>query len=176
MMGLVFTSLVDMIETEWSPEFADTLLSDARLPHGGAYTAVGHYPFAEMQTLLGLLCERTGIPATDMLRRFGRCLFDDIHRSHAAVLEGVDSFLDLMEQLDRHIHREVHKLHPSTELPEFTVLERSEDRIRLAYRSPRQLQHLALGLIDGAAALYDLMVDVELTDQADGSTVFDIRI
>ena len=175
MMGLVFTSFVEMIESEWSAEFADRLLADARLPHDGAYTAVGHYPFSELQTLLGLLCERSGIAAPDMLRRFGRYLFDDIHRSHKAVLEGIDSFLDLMEQLDRHIHREVQKLHPATELPQFTVLERGPDHIRLAYRSPRQLQALALGLIDGAAALYGLMVDVEMTDHTDGSTIFNIR-
>lgn len=175
MMGLVFTSLIEMIETEWSAELADSLLADARLPHGGAYTAVGHYPFSELQTLLALLCERTGVAPPDMLRRFGRCLFDDIHRSHAAVMDGVESFLDLMEQLDRHIHREVHKLHPATELPHFTVLERGDGHIRLAYRSPRRLQHLALGLIDGAAALYGLMVDVDMSEQADGSTLFDIR-
>lgn len=49
MLGIVFTSLIDMLEDKVSPEFADEVIVEANLTNDGAYTAVGYYPFEEMQ-------------------------------------------------------------------------------------------------------------------------------
>ena len=45
MLGIVFTSLVDMLEENISPEFADEVLVEANLENDGAFTAVGYYHF-----------------------------------------------------------------------------------------------------------------------------------
>ena len=60
MLGIVFTSLIDMLEEKVSPEFADDVIMEAGLENDGAYTAVGYYPFEQMQRLLGVLVEKTG--------------------------------------------------------------------------------------------------------------------
>ena len=59
MLGIVFTSLIDMLEEKVSPEFADDVIMEAGLENDGAYTAVGYYPFEQMQRLLGVLVEKT---------------------------------------------------------------------------------------------------------------------
>jgi len=45
MLGIVFTSLVEMLEDNISPEFADEVLVEANLENDGAFTAVGYYHF-----------------------------------------------------------------------------------------------------------------------------------
>lgn len=60
MLGIVFTSLIDMLEETVSPEFADDVIVEAELANDGAYTAVGYYPFEEMQRMLGVLVKKTG--------------------------------------------------------------------------------------------------------------------
>ena len=40
MLGIVFTSLIDMLEEKVSPEFADDVIMEAGLENDGAYTAV----------------------------------------------------------------------------------------------------------------------------------------
>ena len=51
MLGIVFTTLVDMLEEKISPEFADEVLVEADLENEGAFTAVGYYPFSEMEKI-----------------------------------------------------------------------------------------------------------------------------
>ena len=43
-----------------SPEFADDVIVEAKLANDGAYTAVGYYPFEEMQRMLNVLINKTG--------------------------------------------------------------------------------------------------------------------
>ena len=75
MLGIVFTSLIDMLEDKVSPEFADEVIVEANLTNDGAYTAVGYYPFEEMQKIVGILVQKTGKSANDLLRDFGYYLF-----------------------------------------------------------------------------------------------------
>ena len=43
MKGVIFTEFLEMVESHFSPEMADRIITAARLPSGGAYTAVGTY-------------------------------------------------------------------------------------------------------------------------------------
>ena len=44
MLGIIFTNLVEMIETTVSYEMADEILQEANLSSDGIFTSVGHYP------------------------------------------------------------------------------------------------------------------------------------
>ena len=52
MLGIVFTSLIEMLEEKVSPEFADEVITEAGLESQGAYTAVGRYPYDELVKIL----------------------------------------------------------------------------------------------------------------------------
>ncbi|MCB4438423.1 heme NO-binding domain-containing protein [Alteromonas sp. McT4-15] len=154
MLGIVFTSLIDMLEEKVSPEFADDVIVEAELENDGAYTAVGYYPFEEMQRLLSVLVEKTGKSANELLYDFGYYLFGKLGAVHGEVLANANGMLDMLEHLDGDIHVQVKKLYPDADLPRFTVLSRTDNAMRLQYYSERELFSLAEGLMDAAADFY----------------------
>ncbi|MCW8090957.1 heme NO-binding domain-containing protein [Alteromonas sp. ASW11-130] len=151
MLGIVFTSLIDMLEEKVSPDFADDVLEEAALENEGAFTSVGYYSFSEMQKLVNVLVEKTDTPANKLLYDFGYYLFGKLALTHSQVLAGRHNILDVLNCLDDDIHVQVSKLYPDADLPQFSVLTRTETSIALKYHSTRELYTLAEGLMDGAA-------------------------
>lgn len=151
MLGIVFTALIEMLEEKVSPEFADDVIEEANLPTNGAYTAVGYYPYAEMQKLLSVLVEKTGKSEEVLLHDFGYFLFGKLADNHHQVLSGYNDVLQALEHLDDNIHVQVQKLYPDADLPRFSVMSRTDNAMRLRYYSTRELYPLAEGLMDGAA-------------------------
>ncbi len=152
MLGMVFTELLEMVEAGFSPELADRVIARAALPNGGAYTALGHYPHEEMVRLVGALAEETGQPAGELVRAFGQHLFRRFTVLYPQIFAGTDNVFDLLARLDNDIHVTVRKLYPDAMLPRFHIVSRDERRLRLAYESPRRMEVLAVGLIEGAIA------------------------
>ena len=175
MLGIIFTSLIDMLEDKVSPEFADEVIVEANLTNDGAYTAVGYYPFEEMQKIVGILVQKTGKSANDLLRDFGYYLFGKLSTVHGDVLAGADDVLHMLEYLDGDIHVQVRKLYPDADLPRFTVISRTDSTMRLRYYSERELYPLAEGLMDGAAHYFDCELERE-THQLDTPHTYEFSL
>lgn len=175
MLGVVFTSLVDMLEETVSPEFADEVLVDANLENDGAYTAVGYYPFSELEKILVVLIEKTGKSLDELLNAFGKYLFNVLADGHASMMADRNSVLSLLETLDNDIHVQVRKLYPDADLPSFSVEQRSENSILLKYHSLHDLYALAEGLIDGAAEYFGEQIEHTVT-KADTPHTFYIAV
>ena len=155
MLGIVFTSLVEMLKQKASPEFANEVIADAELEVGGSFKASSNYPYSEMQKLVNVLVEKTGKSADELLHEFGYYLFGRLAQSHGQVLAGKESLLDMLEYLDGDIHVQVRELYPDADLPRFTVISRTDKAMRMRYHSKRDLYALAEGLLDGAANFYN---------------------
>ncbi len=169
MLGMVFTELIDMIEQQFSPELADAVIQAANLPHGGAYTAVGYYPHEEIVSLVLALSKQTGTPVPDLVTAFGRYLLGRFSTAYPQLFAAQPTLFDFLASIDAEIHREVRKLYPSAQLPQFTVLNRDERQLTLAYESPRSMEPLAQGLIEGAALHYQTPVQiVQQAGEVDG--------
>lgn len=56
MKGVVFTEFLDFVSGALGSDVADDIINDADVPNGGAYTAVGTYPYTEMQALVTAPC------------------------------------------------------------------------------------------------------------------------
>lgn len=169
MLGIVFTEFVEMVEASFSPELADDLLVSANLSHGGAYTAVGYYDFAEMVTLVTLLSERTQTPVPALLETFGEYLFHQLAAGHQSMLKDQTDLFHLLSHLDDHIHPEVQKLYTDAKLPSFRVVARNDHSMQLDYTSERHLESLAIGLINGAANYFNQPVTIDVQAQDSGS-------
>jgi len=172
MKGMVFTEFLEMVEAAHSYHMVDRIIEEARLPSGGAYTAVGTYDHAEMWSLVSQLSRATGTAVPDLMQAFGRHLAQRFACTHPAFFETPGLF-DFLASVDSLIHVEVRKLYPDAELPHFEVLERTPQRMRLVYRSPRHFGDLAEGLMQGAAAHYGEPVRVtrETVSEASGSHI-----
>ncbi|MCW8109760.1 heme NO-binding domain-containing protein [Alteromonas ponticola] len=162
MLGIVFTSLIDMLEEKVSPDFADDVLEEADLENAGAFTSVGYYPFSEMQKLITILVKKTRTPADKLLYDFGYYLFGKLATAHGQVLANKKNILDVLNCLDDDIHVQVRKLYPDADLPHFSVLKKTETSIQLQYYSTRDLYHLAEGLMDAAANHFGDKIQREL--------------
>lgn len=162
MLGVVFTEFMDLVEARFSAATVDSIIDRAALEHDGAYTAVGNYPHQEMVRLVVALSEHSGIALPDLLELFGHHLFGQLAASHPQMLAERPSLFDLLGRLDDTIHPEVLGLYPNAELPRFRTLERSARHLLLRYDSPRRMEALAKGLINGAADHYGVAIKVTL--------------
>ena len=150
MKGLVFTTFFDFCDDRFGADMLDDVIEDARLPHGGAYTSVGTYPFDEMVALITALVQRAGSTMPTMLEQFGAFCFQCWVKKFPAMFAGRDLF-DVLANIDSFHESEVRKLYPDAELPSFQVVARGTDHVLLHYRSCKPLADLALGVIRGAA-------------------------
>jgi hypothetical protein len=155
MKGIVFTEFLDMVEAQHSADMVDALIADAAPTNGGAYTAVGTYPAAEMGALVGALSRRSGVAAPELLRSFGRHVFGRFAVAYPTFFAGMDDVLEFLMRIESVIHIEVLKLYPDAELPTLEARRSGPGGLQLTYRSPRCMADFAEGLIEGAAEHFE---------------------
>jgi Haem-NO-binding len=162
MKGILFTGFVEFMEQEL-PAAAGTVGI-------GAYSPLGSYPEEELLGLVARAGEVAGLPAPEVLRRFGAHLFRTLATLYPVFVDGVGSSLELLGGIETNVHGEVKKLYPDTEFPRFEVRARTPRRLELVYRSRRPLADLADGMIRGCIAWFGDHVGVERQDldAADG--------
>ncbi|MES2818929.1 MAG: heme NO-binding domain-containing protein [Pseudomonadota bacterium] len=164
MLGMVFTEFLEMVEQRYSPELADQMLTETGLPNDGAYTAVGYYPYEEMQALVATLSRLTGSSASILIQVYGEHLFQRFVELYPQMLQHCHDAFSLLASVDGHVHQEVHKLYPQTQLPTFETAEHTPVRLVLIYRSSRGLADLAEGLIRGCIRHYGEAICVRRED------------
>ncbi|MCZ8015823.1 MAG: heme NO-binding domain-containing protein [Limnobacter sp.] len=178
MKGVIFTELFNVVEQSQGANFLDDLIDACDLPSCGAYTSVGTYDFAEMQTLVAELSKRTHMPAAALLEHFGLHLFKRFHALYPNLFAGHDCPLRFLMQVEVVIHKEVLKLYPEAELPSFTTLDHTPNSLTLMYESRRGLAPLALGLIRGCLVHFDSQGTVTMEADPSGfnKAVFTIQL
>ena len=174
MKGVVFTEFLDMVEQRFSADLVDDIIVDAALPHGGAFTAVGTYPFSEMVALVTALSRRSGLAPEVLIHAFGQYLFGRFYVLYPHFITASPDTMHLVAHIEQVIHIEVRKLYPDAELPAFVVESHSATQLCVVYQSPRCLWQLAVGLIDGALAHYGESGQITVRQEllhSDGSRV-----
>ena len=171
MKGVVFTEFMDMVAERYGYETLDEVLAGAKLPHNGAYTAVGTYPHTEIVALVVSLSSKVGSPPDALVRAFGRHLFGRFAELYPVFFQDVPDALTFLERVDSVIHVEVRKLYPDAELPRFQASRRADGGLNLLYLSSRHFADLAEGLIEGCAEHFKQPLMVQRRNQpvADGS-------
>src|SRR5262249_38059627 len=88
MRGILFTGFVEFMEQEL-PAAAGTVGI-------GAYSPLGSYPAEELLGLVARAGEVAGLPAPEVLRRFGAHLFRTLATLYPVFVDGVGSSLELL--------------------------------------------------------------------------------
>ena len=172
MKGIVFTEFLEMIEHTNGYDLVDSLLLTSDLPSGGSYTAAGTYDHQEMIRLVVNLSQATHRSVADILRQYGRYLFQTFVKTYIPFLEAAPDAFTFLSSVDNYIHVEVKKLYPEAELPTFTITQLNALTLQMIYQSNRKMADLAYGLIEGTLAHYGEVALI--TQQAlnpDGSRV-----
>ncbi|MGR9054139.1 MAG: heme NO-binding domain-containing protein [Gammaproteobacteria bacterium] len=150
MKGLVFTEFIEYVDNRFSFETSENLIEISDLPSEGVYTSVGTYEFRELETLVRNLSYLTDVPVAEILREFGRHLFRHFLISFPIFFEGIKSTLAFLPRVQDYIHLEVRKLYPDAELPDFICNVPAQGQLIMVYRSTRNLEDLAEGLIQAS--------------------------
>lgn len=138
---------------------ADQILT--ALPSGGAYTSVGTYSVLEAVAIVESIGKQNGQPVPALLKEFGKYLFSGLASKHPTFLTSVTGPLNLLLQIEHHIHVEVKKLYPDAELPHFTYEDCGPNELVMIYRSSRGLADLCEGLILGCYEHFGKPVTLE---------------
>ena len=164
MKGVIFQEFITMVETKFSLETADLMMTSSTLETGGAYASVGTYDHGEIVEMVGHLSVATGVKVSDLLRTFGRYLFKSFTLRYPNHIKNVTSTYALLRVLDDKIHVDVRKLYPDAELPTFDSSNADPAVMILVYRSARPFADLAEGMIGGAIQHFDESISVTRYD------------
>ncbi|CAM3672209.1 heme NO-binding domain-containing protein [Vibrio aquimaris] len=151
MQGAVFTAFSDMIIEKMGMEMLDDLIDSTEPESGGVYTAGGNYADSELINMVGVLAEKTNLPAGELVRAFGHYLFKKLYDSCPADISQITDLKTFLLAIDSVIHKEVKRLYPQAYLPTFAYEEQDDGSLVIYYNSDRALCELAEGLIVGAS-------------------------
>lgn len=161
MKGIVFTEFLEMVEDQFGFTTADQIVTNADLPSGGVYTAVGTYSHTEMVNLVINLSKETELAVPDLLKAFGKHLFGRFAEGYGHFFEGVHSTFEFLSRIENYIHIEVRKLYPDAELPSFDTTLLSEKHLQMIYRSERGFADFAEGLILGCIQHFGESMEIQ---------------
>lgn len=172
MKGIVFTEFLDLVEDKFGLEMVDKIINSSTLASGGIYTSVGTYEFSEMLQLLNHLSVNTGIKIDDLLLVYAEHFFDVLERSYPDLLARYTGPIEMLSSIENHIHIEVRKIYPDAELPVFEVLEKTDDKLIMIYKSSRAMHHFGLGLMNKTFEHFDAKATITLEKlKEDGTEV-----
>lgn len=173
MMGMVFTELLDMVESKFSFDVVDAIV--ARAHARGSYTSVGNYEDDELRALVKALAEETGVAVPDLLHAYGVHLFGRFLNLHPRFFEHQPDAPGFLKGLESHVHTEVRKLYPTAHPPLFTWADADEGGIVLEYRSDRGMWNFAHGLLEACIAYYGGKHRVASIDDLSGGAGTHVR-
>lgn len=171
MKGVVFTEFIEMVETLFSPDFADQVIEAVTPRSGGAYTSVGTYDHQELVAMVIELSKLTGLAVPELLRRFGCHLLNSFVAQYPQLFTGYSDTFSFLEQVDGNIHTEVRKLYPDAELPRFETRRITEGEFEMIYTSKRRFEDLALGLLEASILHFNESITIARSPGSD-STIF----
>jgi len=171
MKGIVFVELLGMAEDMLGEEVVDRVIAGCDLPSGGAYTAVGNYPCAELMELIAGFSRETTVPGDELQRLFGHWMMGSFRRNYPSFFVDKSTAFDMLESVENEVHVEVRKIYPEAELPSFDSQRHDDDNLELTYRSRRPLVHFCKGLVEACVQEYGEATRIEMADHsgADGS-------
>jgi len=172
MKGIVFTEFLDLVEDKFGLEMVDHIITKSDLESQGIYTSIGTYSFSEMLQLLTHLSTKTKLPIDKLLLVYGEHFFGVIEKSYPGLLATYRDPIDMISSIENHIHVEVRKIYPDAELPTFTVIEKTENKLIMDYTSSRAMHHFGLGLMNKTFAHFDTTATILLEKiKPDGTEV-----
>ncbi|MEW7278690.1 heme NO-binding domain-containing protein [Aquimarina sp. 2201CG1-2-11] len=170
MKGIVFTEFLELVEDKFGLEMVDTIIEQSNLPSKGIYTAIGTYDFSEMLSLLKHLSQHSGLSIDDLLLTYAEHFFSVLANSYPDLIEKYKDPIELLSSIENHIHVEVQKIYPEAELPTFEIIEKSDQKLVMIYKSSRAMYSFGLGLMRKTFEHFDTTASISYEKLASDGT------
>lgn len=164
MKGIVFTELLDMVESNFGADTVDDIIEQSDLKSGGAYTSIGTYAHTELLQLVENLSIKTSLPQKELLRLYGKHLFSRFYALMPMFFEKPKNSFEFLESVHDYIHVEVKKIYPDASLPNFKAQRLSAQKLEMVYSSMCPFADFAYGLIAGCCSHFKENVKIEEED------------
>ncbi len=131
------------------------------------------YPDAHLYKLLTTAAEQIGLPAEELLEKFGEFLVPDLLFMYRKLLDPAWHTLDMLEHVEERMHGAVRRDMHGASPPVLHVERLSPTTVRVHYVSPRRMSALAVGIVRGLARYYGEEDHLRITPRAydDGDRV-----
>jgi hypothetical protein len=160
MKGIVFNLLEEVVRAEYGEDTWDTLLDEAGLD--GAYTSLGGYPDSDMMRLVTAASTALNLPPAVVVKWFGVKAIPLLRERYPTFFVGHQDTRSFLMTLNSIIHPEVRKVYPGADVPVFGLEAGADEHTMLMeYRSARRLCSLAEGFIEGSAAEFGEVAEIE---------------
>ncbi|MDO6801474.1 heme NO-binding domain-containing protein [Wenyingzhuangia sp. 1_MG-2023] len=154
MKGIIFTEFLELVEEKFGLEMVDQIINQSELDSGGAYTSIGTYEFSEMLQLITNLSKNISVSTDDLLLVFSEHLFKALVKGHPNLVAHYKDPMNLLASIENHIHVEVQKIYPDAQLPTFDLIEKSDNKMVMIYKSDKGLYMLGKGLMNETFKLF----------------------
>ncbi|MFB9052773.1 heme NO-binding domain-containing protein [Formosa undariae] len=172
MKGIVFTEFLDLVEAKFGLEMVDKIITESNLESNGVYTSVGTYQFSEMLQLLQHLSQNTNISIDDLLLVYAEHFFAVLAESYPGLIDSYKDPIEMLASIENHIHIEVRKIYPDAELPNFEVIEKTENSLVMIYKSSKSMHYFGLGLMNKTFEHFNSTATIQLEKiKKDGTEV-----
>lgn len=148
MKGIIYAELLGFLDETGGPSFTEQVLSEADLPHGGAFSRVSLYPWEQAVQVVSAAAKITGADANELCRQFGVFLFSRFTVLYREVVERYPTAEGMLAHVESHIHEEVKVLYPDAMPPKVSSYKDGEGFV-VEYQSHRPFAFIAHGLVEG---------------------------
>ena len=160
MLGLVYTTLADMIEENYGLATWNRYVREAEIPNNGAFTYGALYPDTQMTRLIEVIEKDLNAPRSDILRNYGHYMFGAIKNTYIDLIAPYKSAKEFLLHVEGHIHQTVAQIHQHAAMPIFEYIDPGENQLIMLYRSDRKMCYVAEGMIKGVCDHYNTEVDI----------------
>jgi predicted hydrocarbon binding protein len=121
---------------------------------GKTYSPNASYPDEELLALVLAVSQDIDEPLDAVLTSFGRTIVPGLLATYAAFIDRRWGAAEVLEHVERVVHRTIRLQDPQATPPYLTAERRSDDEVVIRYTSPRRLCAFGKGLIHGVADHY----------------------
>lgn len=162
MKGMVFNELEKMVIAAAGEDLWDQIIETTPLETpDGVFLGPRSYPDSDFVAIVVAAAKALKTPLEQLVPAFGRYLFPRLAERFPVFLRPEMTAKSFLVTVEDTIHLEVKKLYRDAGLPRFDFVDPAADRLEITYDSPRRLCALVAGMIDGVAAHFNEVVQVE---------------
>lgn len=147
MKGVIFNATQEAVIELFDEDTWDDLLDAAGLE--GVYSSVGTYEDADLVAIVVAATKATGLSADEVMVAVGRKALSHLADRVPSLIGDCTNAYEMLGMIHDVIHVEVMKLYEDAQPPQFSYSDLPGGGLRMGYRSPRNLDALAEGLVYG---------------------------
>ncbi len=125
---------------------------------------------------LNRLADLAGEKPPELLRAFGRRLFERFVRLYPDFVPADLEALDYLEHIERHVHQELRALYPSAKPPQLCCVRVAPDRLLIRYGSDQPVAEMCEGMIEAALSHFEARAEIRRRAARGGGAVFEVSL